>query len=75
MPWLGGWGWDVATAQFLITCSLGVLDLWVMYRVFWIPFVRNVAKEDRPYLFARMGREAKHEHEAADLERRVKGSS
>jgi hypothetical protein len=38
----------------------------MVWRVVWIPFVRHVKKEDRPYLFAGIGEQAKGYREAAE---------
>jgi hypothetical protein len=70
LSWLGlipgGFGYNVGTLQFLIAVSLATLDLLILYRVIWIPFVRNVAPEDRPYLWKAVGRNARIEREDAE---------
>lgn len=68
----GGIGYNVATIQMSLTIGAVCLDVWLAIRVFWIPFVRNVRKEDRPYLFSRIGIEAREERIRAEQIARIK---
>lgn len=68
----GGLGYNVGTIQMSLTIGAVSLDVWLAIRVFWIPFVRNVAKADRPYLFSRIGVEAHEQRVAAERVAKLK---
>lgn len=68
----GGFGYNVATLQFLITLGLATFDIYVVWLAIWIPFVRNVKKEDRQYLFRSVGETAHAERLRVEAVERVR---
>lgn len=69
-----GWGYDVGTVQLLITIFVAAFDIWFVWRVIWIPFVQKVKREDRPYLFATIGEQAKGARIAAETVQKIRGA-
>jgi hypothetical protein len=57
--------------QLSITLVAVTVDLLIVVRLVWIPLIRSMPKEDRPYLWSSVASYAKTAREAAETDRRL----
>ena len=57
--------------QLAITGVAVTVDLFIVVRLVWIPLIRSMPKEDRPYLWASVATYAREARKAAETQARL----